>query len=513
MMTSRANARGVVATAILGFVSALAGGLTPVSASATPPPQAVDRAVDSDSDAGVQPATNALATDVDSLRDWIHRIHPAPYRFHSAFEFDSAAADLRRRIDGLPEHHVPIELHGILALLGDGHSELAALPPSLRGPGLPLFIRRFAEGWFVTTGHTDLAALFGRPIVSIGGVPMPELVRRLTPYLPADNPMDRLDAIGNWIRNARVLQFADIAASAGDEVVFEIVEPDGSHRNVPVEVRPAVRLGPDWTDIEKYLNPEVPEPLFRTLDGNYACRYLPRERAVYLVFNEVRDGEDLPPIGEFFPEALAFAERTPAERLVLDIRENGGGNLDLNAPVIRSIIRSRFDHPGRLYVIIGDDTFSAAMHLAVTLERLAHPIFVGVPTAGRPNSPGDTRELTLPASGVEIEISELFWQQSDPRDERPWITPDIPITPTMRDRLDGRDAALEAALRHESTADERAAFRPTMSRWTRSSQATAPEWPELLEPAARPIDPEARPMGPDGGIGPAEMCEDETSRG
>lgn len=498
---SSPKTRAVIATAIAGFF--LAGGLA-AAASATPLLQAVDPVANAD--AG-QPASSRLAADVDSLRSWIDRIHPAPYRFHSAAEFDSAATDLRKRIDGMPDHHVPIELHGILALLGDGHSELAALPPSLRGSGLALFIRRFAEGWFVTTGHTDHAALFGRPIVSIGGVPMPELVRRLEPYLPADNPMDRLDAIGNWLRNARVLQFVGIPAAAGREIPFEIVEPDGSRRSVPVAVRPVVRLGPEWTDIEKHLNPDVPEPLFRRLDGNYACRHLPRERTVYIVFNEVRDDEDLPPIADFFPAALTFAERSPAERLVLDIRENGGGNLDLNAPIIRSIIRSRFDAPGRLYVIIGGDTFSAAMHLAVTLERIAHPIFVGVPTAGRPNSAGDTRELILPASEIEIEISELFWQQSDPRDDRPWITPDIPATPTMRDRLDGRDAALEAALRHEIPPAEAAAFRPTMSRWTRSSQVAAPEWPELLAPAALPVDPAGRPVGPEGGIGPVELCE------
>ena len=99
-----------------------------------------------------------------------------------------------------------------------------------------------------------------------------------------------------------------------------------------------------------------------------------------------------------------------------------------------------------------------------------------------------------PASGIAVEISELFWQQSDPRDRRPWITPDLPATPTMRDRLDGRDAVLEAALAHEPSATPGESFGPPLSRWQRAGQLVEESWPELLEPAARPVATEARPV-------------------
>lgn len=449
----------------------------------------------------------SVAPDVDSLRAWIDRIHPQPYRVHTSAEFDASAAALRGRIDDLPEHEAALELHRLLAMVGDGHTEFASLPPSLRGPGLPLIIRRFAEGWFVTTGHTDYSALFGRPIASVGGVPMSELARRLAPYVPADNETGRLDDIGNFMRFARILDAVGIPAVPGRTVDFVVIEEDGSRSTVPVEVLPEVRFGADWADAEKFLRPAVPEPLFRSIDaGNYGCRYLPDERAVYILFSEVRDDDAIGPIAEYFPHVLDFAERSDAERLVLDIRENSGGNLDLNGPILRGIIRSRFDRPGRLFVIIGDDTYSAAMHLAVTLERLAHPIFVGVPSGSRPNHYGDTRVLTLPRTGIEVEISELFWQQSDPRDRRPWITPDVPATPTMRDRLDGRDPALEAALTYEAPASLGESFGPPLSRWQRANQLSDESWPELLEPAARPVELEDRSPIPDPRS--VESCED-----
>lgn len=453
------------------------------------------------------PGAASVAADVDSLRAWIDRIHPRPYGVHTSAEFDAAVETLRARIDGLPEHAAALELQRMLAMVGDGHTEFASLPQSLRGPGLPLIVRRFAEGWFVTTGHTDYSALFGRPIESVGGVPMGELARRLAPYVAADNAVEQLDGIGNFLRLARALDVAGIAASPGETVDLVVVEEDGSRSAVPVEVLPEVRFGADWVDAEKFLRPAVSEPLFRSIDaGNYACRYLPDERAVYVLFSEVRDDDAIGPIAEYFPRVLSFAEQSGAERLVLDIRENSGGNLDLNGPIIRGIIRSRFDRPGGLFVIIGDDTYSAAMHLAVMLERLAHPIFVGVPTGSRPNHYGDTRVLTLPRTGIEVEISELFWQQSDPRDQRPWITPDLPATPTMRDRLDGRDGALEAALTYEAPASLAESFGPPLARWQRANQLSDESWPELLEPATRPVEMDARSAIPE--ARPAERCED-----
>lgn len=483
---------GVVGRASSGVVSMIVL-VTLASATEVAWPQAVPSG-----------GTGALGADVDSLRAWIDRIHPHPYRVHGPEEFDAAAATLRARIDGLPPHVAALELQALLARVGDGHTEWTTLPESVRGPGLPLFIRRFREGWFVTTGQIGHSALFGRPIESISGVPIEEVVRRLTRYVSADNAIGVLDEAGNLMRVARALDAIGIAARPGEPLDFVVLDEGGARHTVPVEVLEQVRFGSDWSDVEKFLNPEVPEPLFRGLDGNYACRYLPRERAVYLLFSEVRDEEDGPPIAEFFPRVLAFAERSDADRLVLDIRENSGGNLDLNGPILRGIIRSRFDRPGGLFVLIGNDTYSAAMHLAVTLERLAHPIFVGVPTESRPNHWGDTRELTLPASDIRVEISELYWQQSDPRDGRPWITPDVPVTPAMRDRLDGRDAALEAALDYRALASIEATFGAPLSRWRRANQLIEERWPELLEPAAHPVGLEAEPSP---GHGPVLPCQ------
>lgn len=53
----------------------------------------------------------------------------------------------------------------------------------------------------------------------------------------------------------------------------------------------------------------------------------------------------------------------------------------------------------------------------------------------------------LPNSHLTVRVSSLYWQQSDPRDTRPYIEVSVPATLTFGDYAAGRDPALEAAER------------------------------------------------------------------
>jgi hypothetical protein len=149
----------------------------------------------------------------------------------------------------------------------------------------------------------------------------------------------------------------------------------------------------------------------------------------------------------FFARALSAADSVGAERFVLDLRLNGGGNGYYNRAIVRALLRSRFDERGRLFVITGRRTFSAAQMLISDLEKWTHPIFVGEPSASRGNAYGDSRRLVLPNSRVTVRVSTLWWQYWDPRETRPWIAPEIAAPLTVAAYRAGRDPALEAIAR------------------------------------------------------------------
>ena len=131
------------------------------------------------------------------------------------------------------------------------------------------------------------------------------------------------------------------------------------------------------------------------------------------------------------------------------MRWNNGGNTYLSRPLVNRIIRSdKVNQPGKLFVIIGRRTFSAAQNTATYLERYTNAIFVGEPTGSSPNFVGEETPFSLPYSKILANVSDLYWESSWPQDQRMWLAPQVYVSPTFADFRAGRDAALEAILHY-----------------------------------------------------------------
>ena len=52
------------------------------------------------------------------------------------------------------------------------------------------------------------------------------------------------------------------------------------------------------------------------------------------------------------------------------------------------------------------------------LEEYTDAVFVGEPSAGKPNSYGDSRTITLPNSGITVRVSIYYWQRTHPLDSQ-----------------------------------------------------------------------------------------------
>ena len=106
----------------------------------------------------------------------------------------------------------------------------------------------------------------------------------------------------------------------------------------------------------------------------------------------------------------------------------------------------KINRRGKLFVIIGRRTYSAAQNTATYFERYTEATFVGEPTGSSPNFIGEENMVVLPYSKLVANVSHLYWQSSWPQDQRVWLAPEIYTPPTWADFRAGRDAALEAVL-------------------------------------------------------------------
>jgi len=239
-----------------------------------------------------------------------------------------------------------------------------------------------------------------------------------------------------------------------DETVI-VVEKNGQRKSVSLKPVGQVQLMPPDTDLGWL--PQVgwidardsaKQPLWlRDPQNKFWFEYLPDARAVFVQLNQIGNKDD-ESMESFSNRLLSFIDSNAVERVVLDLRLNRGGNGEFNRPILRALIKAnKVDQKGKLFVIVGRSTWSAAQFLVNKLEDYTEAIFVGEPTGGKRNSYGDSRRITLPNSGITVRVSTLWWQE-DERDRRQWKAPELAADLTFDDYRRGIDPALKTALEY-----------------------------------------------------------------
>jgi tetratricopeptide (TPR) repeat protein len=408
--------------------------------------------------ASLPPLTRAEAArwreDLRFMAAEMPRRHRNLFHSMSRTDFARAVRRLDARIPTLRRHEVILELARLAALVGDGHTNVSPARDSTIGfHALPVMLYLFSDGLWIRAADSAHATLVGSRVVRLGRATAEEAVAAVRPLISRDNEMGVAFAAPYLLVMPEVLH--GLGLIDDHERVPLVIERDGRREEVSLAPSgPAPLMARDtdrsWEVPEGWVDARgAPEdwPLWLRQPGNkFWFEYLAPRRALYAQFNQVADKPEQT-VARFADSLFAFARAHPVERLVLDLRLNGGGNGELNRPLLLGLIRAEsLDVRGRLFVLIGRRTFSAAQFLATELEHWTEAVFVGEPTASRGNVYGDSYRLTLPNSGVTVRVSTLYWQLSDPRDTRPWTPPEVATGLTFDDYRRNRDPALEAAL-------------------------------------------------------------------
>ncbi len=383
------------------------------------------------------------------------------------------------------------ELRRLLALVGEGHTALNAYPTS----GFRAFFRSFAaEGGYETrlialdpesarieriggTGTVSANAALGdillgivppqgegparAPLVPVAarsaeadGAPMLDALLDHHLSIEANIPEDakelaRREARWNLLADARLMAGLGLAARAPDGLriirfrmraadasEYDLVIRETSARTALLTAREgnapfSARGTTPWWYIR--LNPiGAPDPNGPVLYLKYAsCDY-----------------EALP----LLKSVLRELERGSAERLIIDLRHNGGG---ASAPGTWFAHRlsgiAALKKAGKIYVLIGADTFSSGLWLAVDLMASTPALFAGQAIPESPDSYGEVGRFALPRSGLVIGHSTTFHRYAAGKRLRLkegliYPDPGLAVEPRYEDWRQGRDPLLDLVL-------------------------------------------------------------------
>ena len=392
--------------------------------------------------------------DLDALGNELKRVHPRFRECGLPPAFESSLAALGERIGDLTDEQAVVEIQRLLASVGDGHS--LVWPFGMKKGALlrlPLMLWAFEEGLYVVDAADP--GLIGRRVMTIGGIPSADVLRRLEPYVSHDNAEQLLWAAPFYTTLTDFLAAVGAAADRSAAVLGFEGGAEAVLRAEPID--PAALR-------EKLIPPKTARaPLYLSRpDDPFWAVGLPGQ-VLYVQVNGMRDGR-----GETLADfARALRRRIAASRaLVLDLRLNNGGEAGKADELFRTLIAA--DTQGTpIAVLTSRMTFSAAQTFAARIDQWTGAIFVGQPTGSRPNHYGNERTFELPNSGLRGTLSSGWNQPVTARDERAAIAPDVPVPARAADYFGGKDPTLDAAVK---------ALKPRPSRLTGPSAGkTNPE--------------------------------------
>jgi hypothetical protein len=421
------------------------------------------------SSVSVVSAQSSARLDTAQVRQWredlafLRQEMPARHvnLFHdmTRVQFDSALTSIDARLPNLARHQVIVELQKLAALIGDGHSTVGPWRDSVIAfHSLPVALYWFSDGISVRAADSTHADLIGARVVAIGELPIEAAIARVRPLISHDNEMGVRAYAPLFLTMPEILQATGVIVDM--QHASYVVEKDGKRRTVtlgPSGLFPMLTgdidknwlRRPGWVDARD----RAPSALWLSDPMNpYWFKYLGEQRTLYCQINTIQQ-KPTDPLPAFMVRAIAAADSAGADRFVLDLRLNEGGDGGYNPLIFLPLIKSRYDESGRLYVITGRHTFSAAQMLVTEMEKYTTAIFVGEPTSSHGNHFGDSYRIVLPNSRVTVRVSTLWHQYLGTRDKRVMVEPQISSPITFGDYAAGRDPALEAALHAARRAD------------------------------------------------------------
>ena len=425
-----------------------------VSASPAPPSDAVAGSPPPSSSGATDAAASRLA-DLDYLVERLKVIHPNPFLDEGEAAFLGRVAKIREDVASMTDTGFLI---AVMDLMGhrerDGHSGAWAMAQqnSLLH-AWPIWLWDFPDGLRVVAARDPYGDLVGARLMMVGDASVEDAMATVESLVPRDNDSTRRGNLPIYLTLPEVVGELGLVKPGDPGLTFELL--DGTTREVTPDPLPLAQFR-DWIFGQyrglypEALPPNADGPLYqRHHDLAFWSEAVKKPAGLYVGYNAVQRSSGSQTMEELAATVTSAANADPERPIVVDLRNNGGGDNNTYGPLRRALEAAAHASPGSVRLITGRATFSAAGNFVTDLlvgPEKAGIRLIGESPGGGLDMYGDVRVVTLPASKIVVLISSRYHERA-PGDTRLAFTPDVPVEVTWADYAAGRDPVLEAALR------------------------------------------------------------------
>jgi hypothetical protein len=368
--------------------------------------------------------------DLEFLARELPKRHANAFHFISRERFEAEVAELNGKLDHLNSDGIYVGMDRIANLIGDGHTYIKVPEDAA---DFPIDFQRFGDEYRVAATAAGNENAVGARVIKIQNTPIARAQELLLSLTPPDETQ--------VLRDSRTLGFLTTGIFLHGEGIipdrnvarYTLVDDKGKEFTIDVHaVAPGEISKLNWIFAFKE------RPLFRQKPGdNFWYTYLPDSHAVYCSFRGYKD------LGNQSKGLLDLIKQQHPDKVVIDMRLNGGGDYNQGLKYLVHPIRDLVDinRKGHLFVLVGPNTFSAAMSNSAHFRYQTNAILVGQQIGEKPNSYQEAREVKLPNSHWTVRYSVKFYKFVETGENL--IQPDQEIIPSWDDYRSGRDPVLE----------------------------------------------------------------------
>lgn len=352
-------------------------------------------------------------------------------------EYLSRIHTLRKNLDRLEALEIQIHLAKIIASIGDAHTSID-FPVNVL---CPLEFYWFSDGIYpVNTAKADLVLRY-KKIIRINGMTIETVIDKMSEMISHENQSYLKSLLPKYLPAIEFLYGLQIVDSI-QGCTFTYLDESGDAQDWFV---PARHFSHYQSQLQENRVDFVHDklPLFRrNSECNYWMEYLEPSKTLYFKYNICKVMAD-ESIDAFSEKWLEFIEENMPEKLVIDMRNNTGGNSTLLDPFIEALSKINYlKQPGKLFVIIGRDTFSSALLNVFSLKNTMGAILIGEPTGGKPNCYGEVLRIKMKHSGIVINYSTKYYHLIE-SDSMLSLLPDVQIEYTIQDYINLTDPCMD----------------------------------------------------------------------
>ncbi|NPD48062.1 S41 family peptidase [Lentimicrobium sp. S6] len=401
---------------------------------------------------GIPPKPNKeeWIEDVSFLADKMNKIYPELYKKVTEAEFNKVVEEIKSAIPSMSDDEIIMELFRLITILNDAHSIPAFFIPCFDLHSFPFDIYCFTDGWHVVNTKKSLRNIDGAKLLKIGNMHVDDVFKLSKSHLSAENITAQLDR-GKFIMltSEWLMSMGIIENSKEAEFTFEL--KNGEVKTLSI---PSTKSFPKIVKSTiKRIDNDLPPVYSNGRKDNYHFKMLTDSKTLYVQLNAFKNQKGHETMNEFSRNLQNFAVENEFDRIVIDLRNNQGGSDQLYEKLL-SVIRDNenINKEGKLFVLIGRQTFSAAVLFAYKLKLQTKAIFVGEPTSQGPIFNANPKFVKLPNSGLMFSISKTSTARSQPLwefDTKDKISQDITAMFSYDDFKKGIDPALEAVINYK----------------------------------------------------------------